>query len=277
METKVMKYSEWLNKTKSQTIKGSGTGNNTLGDSTIKEFIKANNIVRLSKKIYIDDKYSVYILVGNEFKKQETYNIANLLTLLRKNKIAYPKYDFAGHISIHRPGAKQHPEMEQVMSYEDGSIYIIKPIWKYDGRLWVWYNAERTKGLQLSNRRYFRFEHKNRRTTEHRVLAETWLQDSYFDGAEVDHIDNDGLNNNINNLRWVTRQENMQKYWNSDNVGTRKAISMMDLKEKTILTFESTKEAAEYFNVSPSNISIAKKYKSGIFKKRYKFLKGDYR
>lgn len=34
------------------------------------------------------------------------------------------------------------------------------------------------------------------------------VQNEYFPGAEIDHIDTDRLNNHPNNLRWVTRKEN---------------------------------------------------------------------
>lgn len=34
------------------------------------------------------------------------------------------------------------------------------------------------------------------------------VQNEYFEGAEIDHIDTDRLNNHPSNLRWVTRKEN---------------------------------------------------------------------
>ena len=36
-----------------------------------------------------------------------------------------------------------------------------------------------------------------------------YVQNEYFEGAEIDHIDGDRLNNHPLNLRWVTRKENM--------------------------------------------------------------------
>lgn len=35
------------------------------------------------------------------------------------------------------------------------------------------------------------------------------VQGEYFEGAEIDHIDGDKLNNHPSNLRWVTHKENM--------------------------------------------------------------------
>jgi len=42
----------------------------------------------------------------------------------------------------------------------------------------------------------------------HRLLAEAFL-DNEFNKEEVDHIDRDTLNNNLSNLRWVNRDENI--------------------------------------------------------------------
>jgi len=41
----------------------------------------------------------------------------------------------------------------------------------------------------------------------HRLVAESFCE-GYFEGALVDHIDGDRLNNHFTNLRWVTRSEN---------------------------------------------------------------------
>lgn len=42
----------------------------------------------------------------------------------------------------------------------------------------------------------------------HRLVAFMFLTDSYFDGADVDHINTDRTNNHVSNLRWCTRKEN---------------------------------------------------------------------
>lgn len=41
-----------------------------------------------------------------------------------------------------------------------------------------------------------------------RLVLMAHKADSYFDGAECDHIDRNPLNNDVNNLRWVTHADN---------------------------------------------------------------------
>ena len=50
------------------------------------------------------------------------------------------------------------------------------------------------------------------------------------DEYQVDHIDRDILNNNINNLRWVTPSENCHNKTNNRPVGHRKC-DFKDIKE----------------------------------------------
>lgn len=49
----------------------------------------------------------------------------------------------------------------------------------------------------------------------HRLMATTWLGE--YEHLEVNHIDLDKHNNDISNLEWVTRQDNIAHYWNTIN------------------------------------------------------------
>lgn len=55
----------------------------------------------------------------------------------------------------------------------------------------------------------------------HRVVYETHLG-KIKQGYELDHIDADKHNNNINNLRLVTRSENMKAMWQRKRINNEK-------------------------------------------------------
>lgn len=49
-----------------------------------------------------------------------------------------------------------------------------------------------------------------KRCYAHRLVAQAYLQPQHKNQTEVNHIDGDKTNNSINNLEWVTPQENQQ-------------------------------------------------------------------
>lgn len=67
------------------------------------------------------------------------------------------------------------------------------------------------KGAILNGYRYinFRWNHKSKNKGIHRLVAETFLPNPN-NLPHVHHIDGNKLNNNVNNLAWVTESENRQ-------------------------------------------------------------------
>lgn len=97
----------------------------------------------------------------------------------------------------------------------------------------------------------------------HRIVAITFIPNpnNYL---EVNHIDNDRINNAVSNLEWCTRQ------YNNDyrkNFGTSSAqvlghpVIAVDLKTGKILRFESQSEAARKLGISDSTINMVIKGK----------------
>ena len=74
----------------------------------------------------------------------------------------------------------------------------------------------------------------------HRLVAETFIPNSE-NKPQVDHIDNNTINNNISNLRWVTSSENCEnRGMRSDNKTGHKHISY-NIHDKLYVFIKVTK------------------------------------
>lgn len=61
---------------------------------------------------------------------------------------------------------------------------------------------------------YYRFRFNRKMYQLHVILARTYVP-GYKEGLVVNHIDGDSRNNKIENLEWITRGQNVAKYWES--------------------------------------------------------------
>lgn len=68
---------------------------------------------------------------------------------------------------------------------------------------------------------YYKFHYNGHMYNVHRLLAEAWLP-GYFEGAIVDHINNNTTDNRLENLQWLTQRENIQKAQDSMTEEQRK-------------------------------------------------------
>jgi hypothetical protein len=75
----------------------------------------------------------------------------------------------------------------------------------------------------------------------HRLVAQAFIPNPQ-NKPDVNHIDNNPLNNDVNNLEWVTHKENMQ---HAAKQGRLKGKSMKVINIETKQTFDSCSLAAE--------------------------------
>jgi hypothetical protein len=101
---------------------------------------------------------------------------------------------------------------------------------------------------------YIRIFIYNKTYTLHRLIAFTFLKNSE-NKDQVNHIDGNKLNNCVNNLEWVTNQENQIHKFKIGlgNNYTRK-ITQYDLEMNKIKDFNSIVEASKTLNIGKSNI-----------------------
>lgn len=102
---------------------------------------------------------------------------------------------------------------------------------------------------------YIRVFINNKTNYLHRLIAETFISNS-FNKNQVNHIDGNKLNNNINNLEWMTNQENqIHKFKTGLGNNFTRAIIQLDLELNEIQRFHSIVEAAITLNIGKSNIN----------------------
>ena len=105
----------------------------------------------------------------------------------------------------------------------------------------------------------------------HKLVADHFIP-NLDNKAQVNHIDENKLNNNVNNLEWMTNKENM----NHGTRNKRAGINISKVKSKPITNgetiFTSVKEAGKLLNISPQAIStclVGKTKTSGGFSWTY--------
>ena len=80
------------------------------------------------------------------------------------------------------------------------------------------------------------------------------------EGFEIDHIDGDASNNRAENLRYVSHTANMQNPITKQRVlghkRRKRVIEQLTMDGEYIRTWEYIKDAADYYGIYPSTISM---------------------
>ena len=95
----------------------------------------------------------------------------------------------------------------------------------------------------------------------HRLVARAFV-DGYFEGASVDHLDGNKLNNCSSNLEWVSLSENTRRQWESGLVDLRGELSpgakLTNLQAHAVAVLYDNNfppsQIAEWFGVSSAAI-----------------------
>lgn len=124
--------------------------------------------------------------------------------------------------------------------------------------------GRKTKGGYLQVSIKFDGEEKFKNQYIHRLVAEAFIENKN-NKKEVNHKDGNKLNNNLNNLKWVTSSEN-QKHRHSIGINktSNRRIGKFDLNGHLIKEYNSIIEAAEEENngirVSIDNVLRGKRF-----------------
>lgn len=92
------------------------------------------------------------------------------------------------------------------------------------------------------NNGYKTLHYKNGNYAINRLVATAFIPTTNYD-LVVDHIDGNSLNNNKNNLQWITQKENVAKA--NGIISHARKVIQKDLKGKTIKIFNTITLAAQ--------------------------------
>ena len=113
----------------------------------------------------------------------------------------------------------------------------------------------------------------------HRILATAFI-DNPGKKPQVNHIDENKLNNDLSNLEWCTVRENLIHGTRTKRVAEKlsKKVIQLDLNDNILNEFESMVQAEQETGVSTGNISSCcsgKTKSAGGFKWRKKVERGE--
>jgi hypothetical protein len=109
----------------------------------------------------------------------------------------------------------------------------------------------------------------------HRLVAHAFVS-GYFEGAVVNHKDENRRNNRADNLEWVTFAENLNygtaRQRSTEGHGNSRPVEQIDENGKVSNTYPSIEECARQTGKSPRSINRAcNRYPRHITKEGYKY------
>ncbi|WP_263787312.1 NUMOD4 motif-containing HNH endonuclease [Salinibacter grassmerensis] len=132
-----------------------------------------------------------------------------------------------------------------------------------DGRVWSKHSGRELKVQTNQNNGYriirISSDGQGKTFNVHRLVMENFGPEQPSEDHEVDHIDEDKSNNDINNLQWVTRKENVRR-------SSKYSVEELnDMKREVRNTEQTSGEVAEKYGATKS---VVRKLSCGIYQNR---------
>lgn len=136
------------------------------------------------------------------------------------------------------------------------------------------YESRELKAQKCTNGYYFvnlGGDKNHRQALVHRLVALTWLKDSYKEGLEVNHKDYNKGNNSVDNLEWVSHLDNVRDSNSKQMRNYTLASAYSVFKKRMKITPEILYAIKKDVEVGMSIVEASKKY--GISEGQYHKLK----
>ena len=130
--------------------------------------------------------------------------------------------------------------------------------------------------LRGKNKKYYSVDiwikGKQRHIPVHRIVYESWVKE-LKSTEQVNHKDDNSLNNNLDNLYVETQKENIQDCCkNGHRIGNIFYLTVYDKQTEQILTFAPAKDFIQYSGHSNKSGSLNKFFSKKWFKQRYEII-----
>ena len=103
----------------------------------------------------------------------------------------------------------------------------------------------------------------------HRIVGEVFLGDPKNNKMTINHKDGNRLNNNVNNLEWLSLADNIRHGFDNDLYTCKKKIKLTNKKDNTIKIFRSMVQASKEMGKNKGYISgkiIKKQYENNFYR-----------
>lgn len=140
-------------------------------------------------------------------------------------------------------------EIKQIKDFPNYYITNQGRVWSAVSNRWL-IPTVNTRGNH--QRAYVSLGRGNKRYV-HRLVAEAFLPNP-DNLPEIDHKDTNGLNNNVENLRWITHQDNLANPISQDHVKKNKGYYVEIEEIATGKKFIGYDQVAEYAHLHPMTI-----------------------
>lgn len=143
-------------------------------------------------------------------------------------------------------------ENEEIKQIDDFPMYYITSF----GRVWSMYSQKFLKAT-INKRGNHRREVINlgrkNRFYVHQLVANAFIPNPE-NLPEIDHIDGNGLNNHVDNLRWVTHQQNMKNEITKEKIKKNTGYYCEIEEIATGKLFIGYKAVADYYKISKATV-----------------------